>query len=532
MDASGRPYTTPGPSPILDADGRPFNTPAASSSGTPSPIVDASGRPYTTPGPSPILDANGRPYNSPAPGPGPSSPIVDASGRPYTPSPIIDPNTGRPVGAGPATPATPTSPILDANGRPMETSPIIDPNTGRPVGAPAPEGGGVLLDQFGRPIGPDYRPYGPPRPDGPRLPYDPSDPASVQGAPGWIDYPDNALDAQQVGELGTGAYDRNFGAPQAPAAGFTYDNQPFANVSGGYSGLWQTEAQAADARTERVNPQYPEPPGTLADLASLADHETRLRAFAAEARADAAQENSSQETLECRERDLQRLAEFNMELQAARSAHESRVAEARAANQGRQQHEQQVGQRANDAGHQLSGARTLRPLLTGYMYAARGFGSVLGIFSDSAEAKCDESANEAQSFITQLDQVVERVAREQAAAPARAADAAAEGQAVQAAAAQGAQADAEAARTARVNAAMQAAIAQEASATGSNYERSIADAERAEAQADQMKTDHDALQAELAVWAQRHREARATAVNDTVAQMETSGYQVTSRPEQ
>ena len=45
-----------------------------------------------------------------------------------------------------------------------------------------------------------------------------------------------------------------------------------------------------------------------------------------------------------------------MELQAARSAHESRVAEARAANQGRQQHQQQVGQRANDAGHQLSGA--------------------------------------------------------------------------------------------------------------------------------------------------------------------------------
>ena len=56
---------------------------------------------------------------------------------------------------------------------------------------------------------------------------------------------------------------------------------------------------------------------------------------------------------------------------------------------------------------------------------------MLGIFSDSAEAKCDESANEAQSFITQLDSVVERVAREQAAAPARAADAAAEGQAVQ-----------------------------------------------------------------------------------------------------
>ncbi len=83
-----------------------------------------------------------------------------------------------------------------------------------------------------------------------------------------------------------------------------------------------------------------------------------------------------------------------------------------------------------------------------------------------------------------------------------------------------------------MNAAMEAAIAQEAAATGSNYERSTADAERAETQADQMKADHDALQAELATWAQVHREARAAAVNETVAQMEAEGYTVTRRPEE
>ncbi len=413
VDASGRPYSTPGPSPILDSSGRPLGPPAPSASGTPSPILDASGRPYTTPGPSPILDANGRPFNSPPPGAsGPTSPILDSSGRPIETSPIIDPNTGRPFGSGPAAPSTPTSPILDANGRPIETSPIIDPNTGRPVGQPAPQGDGVILDQFGRPIGPDYQPYPGPRPDVPRLPYDPNDPSSWQGPPDWFDYPDNALDAQQVGELGMGAYQRNFGTPDAAPAGFTADNQPFQDASGGYSGLFQSEADAAAARVDRVNPQYPEPPGTLADLASLANHETRLRAFAAEARRDAAQENSSQEVLECRQRDLTRLAAFNMELQAARSAHESRVAEARTANQGRQEHEQQVGARANDAGNQIAGATTLKPLLWAYSGAARGFGAVLGIFSDEAEAKADQSAAEADSFMVQLDAVVARVERE------------------------------------------------------------------------------------------------------------------------
>ena len=335
-----------------------------------------------------------------------------------------------------------------------------------------------------------------------------------------------------MGELGTGAYQRNFGTPDAAPAGFTADNQPFQDASGGYSGLFQSEADAAAARVDRVNPQYPEPPGTLADLASLANHETRLRAFAAEARRDAAQENSSQEVLECRQRDLTRLAAFNMELQAARSAHESRVAEARTANQGRQEHEQQVGARANDAGNQIAGATTLKPLLWAYSGAARGFGAVLGIFSDEAEAKADQSAAEADSFMVQLDAVVARVERERATAPARQAQAQAEGQAVQQASAQGAAADAEAARTARVNAAMEAAIAQEAAATGSNYERSTADAERAETQADLMKADHDALQAELATWAQVHREARAAAVNETVAQMEAEGYTVTRRPEE
>ena len=390
----------------------------------------------------------------------------------------------------------------------------------------------MILDQFGRPIGPDYQPYPGPRPDVPRLPYDPNDPSSWQGPPDWFDYPDNALDAQQVGELGTGAYQRNFGTPDAAPAGFTADNQPFQDASGGYSGLFQSEADAAAARVDRVNPQYPEPPGTLADLASLANHETRLRAFAAEARRDAAQENSSQEVLECRQRDLTRLAAFNMELQAARSAHESRVAEARTANQGRQEHEQQVGARANDAGNQIAGATTLKPLLWAYSGAARGFGAVLGIFSDEAEAKADQSAAEADSFMVQLDAVVARVERERATAPARQAQAQAEGQAVQQASAQGAAADAEAARTARVNAAMEAAIAQEAAATGSNYERSTADAERAETRADQMKAHHDALQAELATWAQVHREARAAAVNETVAQMEAEGYTVTRRPEE
>jgi hypothetical protein len=92
--------------------------------------------PKTPPSTRPIIDPNtGRPVGEVPP----PRPIIDPNtGRPVgevpPPRPIIDPNTGRPVGEVP-----PPRPIIDPNtGRPVgevpPPRPIIDPNTGRPVG--------------------------------------------------------------------------------------------------------------------------------------------------------------------------------------------------------------------------------------------------------------------------------------------------------------------------------------------------------------------------------------------------------------
>jgi hypothetical protein len=571
LDKNGRPFDVPQ---IIDpSTGRPFGAPAPGAVGTPSPILDSSGRPMQ--GRSPIVDANGIPYGPgnlpsapPAPVPSPildpaappavgspplivgrgqparpPGPIVDATGKPYTtpgPSPIIDPSSGQPFRDRPG-------PLFDASGRPLESSPIIDPSTGRPArSVPSPRlvdtAGRTLtqsptqspiVDARGRPYGPGNRPLPPTRrPVGPPLPYDPRNPYSVKDMPGWIKPIDEASEAQQTGELLTGAYERNIGTPQAEPPGFTADNQPFAEATGGSSGLFQTSQEAADTRVERVNPKYPTPPGTLADLASYIDHEQRLRALAAEARADAAKENSSRQISEDRQQDLDRIARFNAELAAARGAHDARIASTRAANERKQQTEQRVGDQANQAGSQMSGILTLTPLLYGYSLAARGFGAVLGIFSDSAEAKAQASAQDADKFLVELGKVRATIAAEQAAAPGRAARAQAEGQAVAATAQQGQQTDAQAAKNAEAVSTTKAAVAQDAAAAQSAYDRAIADAEKAEAEADKQKADHDTLQAELAIWAELHREARAAAVNDTVAALTAKGYTITRKPEQ
>lgn len=94
------------------------------------------GTPKTPPSTRPVIDPNtGRPVGEVPP----PRPIIDPNtGRPVgetpPPRPIIDPNTGRPVGETP-----PPRPIIDPNtGRPVgevpPPRPIIDPNTGRPVG--------------------------------------------------------------------------------------------------------------------------------------------------------------------------------------------------------------------------------------------------------------------------------------------------------------------------------------------------------------------------------------------------------------
>ncbi len=111
-------------------------------------------------------------------GPGPGepptrpSPIIDPNtGRPVgeapQPRPIIDPNTGRPVGQPP-----PSRPILDPRtgrpvGEPPAPRPIIDPNTGRPAGEPPPRRP-VIDPVTGRPVG--EVPGRPP----PRTPREPS----------------------------------------------------------------------------------------------------------------------------------------------------------------------------------------------------------------------------------------------------------------------------------------------------------------------------------------------------------------------
>jgi hypothetical protein len=287
--------------------------------------------------------------------------------------------------------------------------------------------------------------------------------------------------------------------------------------------LGALRAEAA-ANVEPVDPHYPEPPGSDADLAKMEDDIEAILADRAQAEADAAEMEASAAVAEENQTTAEGVeGRVSSVAGPAAQAHAAAVARREQRNQEQQQQLQESQQQTTTAAEEVGGTATLVTLLGVWS----GFTGLLSYLPGSAGAAFEELNGEANTFLEKLAEAKGLIESEDAAGPTRQAES--EGNEARL---QQVEAENEATRStidtaggdAAVVGEQQGQLASEAHDTAARYE---GEADDAQSLAEDITAEHDTLAEELQAWAEEHRAARAAAVEETVLRLEAEGYTVT-----
>ena len=280
----------------------------------------------------------------------------------------------------------------------------------------------------------------------------------------------------------------------------------------------------AKANVEPVNPAYPDPPCSDADLLRMEDDIAAVLADRAQAEADAQEMEASAAEAEANQSTAEAVqARTSSTAGPAAQAHQAAVARRQARNQEQQQKLQQSQQQTTNAAEEVAGTGAMITVLGIWS----GFTGLMSYLPGSAGAKFEEMQGEANTFMEKLAEAKGLIASEDAAGAPRTAESEANQGRIEAV-------DAE-------NAATQATIGTAEADAGAIAEQQgemaseahqVADEHQAEAEEDatlaaDMQSEHDTLAEQLQGWAEEHKAARAAAVEETVARLEGEGYTVT-----
>lgn len=280
----------------------------------------------------------------------------------------------------------------------------------------------------------------------------------------------------------------------------------------------------AEVNAEPVNPQYPSPRCSEADLLRMEDDIEAALAERAQAEADAAEMEASAQVAEENQATAEAVAGQTQSVAGpAAQAHAALIARRQQRNQEQQQKLAQSQEQSMSASEEVGGTTTLITMLGIWS----GFTGLMSYLPGSIGATFEEMQGEANTFILKLLEAKGLIEGEAQAGEPRLAESQANQGQIEATAAENeasqstiGQAEADVSAVAD----QQGEQASEAHETAACFQ---AEADEAGTLAEDMAAEHESLAEELQAWAEEHKAARALAVEETRVRLEEQGYTVT-----
>ncbi len=334
-------------------------------------LRDAAARRRHAPNDDTLYVWTGRPGERDEPGPRTTRPGNQFRPQDQLPAVIIDP----PAVVADTRQSTPQreSGVLERSPPLPPLAPAPNPATPRTAGNPAP-GGDVAATALGTPSVP-----------GAAVP-----PGTVApSAPTWGTRVAQAAEMFRPHLFGIG--DPAAAKPEeqeaAQRAQFTPDNQPAKGV-------------------ERVNPEYPEPPGTKQQVAAMQEEISQLLATKARSEQEATQQTRRAEQCDANQGPLQQTREEATQGISAVRAQQESVARHAAANQAQQQRQQESQGLVAGYPSQAAGLAVLTVPLTAW----RGFTSLASYLPGGAGAKMLQMNHDASQMMDSFEHMGEKMA--------------------------------------------------------------------------------------------------------------------------
>ena len=329
-----------------------------------------------------------------------------------------------------------------------------------------------------------------------------------QGAPA-----EEASTAEQVGQLFLPQLFGPEGQPQTAEQRAAANNAHF------------TGDNRAPEGVERVNPEYPEPPGTPQQLAQIQTEISNL--LAARARTERAERNMTAQEAKHRagEAPVQQAIDDTGAGVSASRAHEQSVARRAQANQEQQQRQQQGAGLVSGYPSRAAGLTAITLPLAVFEGFTR-FASILPGDAGDAMARMNADARRLQDAFAQM---AATMLTQEETQPARQADLQGDQQRLQTTDAQAADSSSQLVEAAQGAKELQRANQEKLSdATQAKQEASQQKAELGDA-ATQKQEQAQTLSTQLEAWAPAHKGARDTAVHETEQRLQQEGYVVLPR---
>jgi len=277
---------------------------------------------------------------------------------------------------------------------------------------------------------------------------------------------------------------------------------------------------------EHVNPAYESPPGSPQQVVDLQNEMLKIleqRAAVEGVQTSAAKQESHHKA---NEKPVDTLQTGTGKALSAKDAHEQMVARRAAANASKQENEGKVKERLDSFPTQVAKLTTL----TGPMRAVHGFTSLATILPDSPDVLVGAKRGilklnaDCKRFLDQLDGVDKTMKAQSSAQPERDKQIAADASTIQQTDAQAKASGDTLSQTKDAAARFKDDNAANKDEAGKLKTAAAATGAKLEADAQQKDTEAKSLAAELEAWAQRHRQARADALEKTKTRLEAEGY--------
>ena len=319
--------------------------------------------------------------------------------------------------------------------------------------------------------------------------------------------------AEQVGQLFLPQVFGPDGQPQTPEQRAAAHNAHFTGDNGAPEGV------------ERVNPEYPEPPGTPQQLAQIQTEIANL--LAARARTERAERNMAAQEAKHRagEAPVQQAIDDTSAGVSASRAHEQSVARRAQANQEQQQRQQQGAGLVSGYPSRAAGLTAITLPLAVFEGFTR-FASILPGDAGDAMARMNADARRLQDAFAQM---AATMLTQEETQPARQAELQGDQQRLQTTDAQAADSSTQLVEASQGAKELQRANQEKLSdATQAKQEAAQQKAELGDA-ATQKQEQAQTLSTQLEAWAPAHKGARDTAVQETEQRLQQEGYVVLPR---
>ena len=270
-----------------------------------------------------------------------------------------------------------------------------------------------------------------------------------------------------------------------------------------------------------INPAYPEPPGTRAELDLLLE---RVRATQGAQTELGGTEHAMANQAESQRTHSTQLGEaqtVTQDLATGRSSHQAAVESTQSTNTEQQS---TAGEAISSLGRSAEEGTALYTLV-GSLRVFQGLAHLFSYLPGDLGRRAEGAREDADGLITTLNRVSETEGVQSRVEEGRM-GMGADAERIGTVSAEGQQTDAELTSGQDQVVELQQANAESLAETESILQQANQERSEAAASENESQTTHDALQSQLQAWAQAHRQAREAAIQDAVSRYSELGYQV------